>query len=115
MAVWPTTLPAPSLNSLQESPPDNTIRTTMEKGVDKIRRRTTASIRPLAFTMMCTPEQIEILDSFYVEETFSGSEAFTFTHPRTGDICTARFVKPPDYSERDGVVYSAAVALEVLP
>lgn len=115
MPTWPITLPAPALNTLEESPPDNTIRTTMDKGADKVRRRTTANIRPISFSMMLTEAQTEILDDFYTADTFSGSEAFDYTHPRTGAAVQARFVNPPNYAEREGQVYAAAVSLEILP
>ncbi len=45
MATWPATLPAPALSSLRETPPDNLIRTQMDKGPAKVRRRTTANVR----------------------------------------------------------------------
>ncbi len=115
MAVWPTSLPAPALNSLQESPPDNVIRSNMDKGPAKLRRRTTANIRPISFAMVLTAAEVVILDSFYTDDTFSGSEEFDYNHPRTGVACTARFVAPPEYSEREGAAYNVGVSLEILP
>lgn len=115
MATWPATLPAPALSSLSESPPNNTIRSQMDKGPDKVRRRTTANVRPISFNLMLTPAQVETLDTFYHTTTFSGADSFDYTHPRTEAACTARFVQPPQYTEREGVVYSVSVALEILP
>lgn len=115
MALWPASLPPPYLNSLQESPPNNLIRTSMDKGPDKVRRRTTANIRPISFTLMLTPDLVEVIDEFYVDDLASGSTEFDYTHPRTGEACTARFVNPPQYGEREGVVYSVTVSLEILP
>lgn len=115
MAVWPTSLPAPALNSLQESPPDNVIRTNMDKGPAKVRRRTTANIRPISFILVLTAAEVAALDTFYVDDTFSGSEAFDYTHPRTGLACTARFVSPPEYSEREKAGYTVSVSLEIMP
>lgn len=115
MPTWPTTLPAPAINTLQEAPPNNTIRTSMDKGPEKLRRRTTANIRPINFSMVLTSAEITILDGFYVSDTYSGSESFDYTHPRTGVACTARFVAPPEYSEHEGSCYMAAVQLEILP
>lgn len=115
MPTWPVTLPAPALNSLQESPPNNVLRTQMDKGPDKVRRRTTANIRPISFTLLLTPAQIQILDDFYTTETYSGTERFDYVHPRTDEDCVARFVQPPQYNEREGVIYSCSVSLEILP
>lgn len=115
MATWPATLPPPVLNSLKESPPDNTIRSQMDKGPAKVRRRTTANIRPISFTMRLTPAQVETLDTFYDVTTFSGADEFDYTHPRTSAAVTARFVSPPEYSELEGVLYNCSISLEIMP
>jgi hypothetical protein len=115
MVAWPNTLPAPLLDSFSESPPDNILRTSMDKGPDKVRRRTTADVRPVAFSLMLTKAELQTLDDFYVVTTFSGSVEFDFEHPRTLATVSARFVEPPAYSERGGVAYLASVSLEILP
>lgn len=115
MATWPATLPAPLLNSFREQPPENTIRSPMDKGPPKIRRITTANIRPISFSLALTPAQVEILDDFYTTETFSGSVEFYFDHPRTGETFSAVFAERPSYEEREGVDYLAAISLELLP
>lgn len=115
MATWPATLPAPIINSLKESPPDNTIRSQMDKGPAKVRRRTTANVRPLSFTLRLTPAQVATLDTFYNTTTFSGADEFDYTHPRTSAAVTARFVNPPEYSELEGVLYNCSISLEIMP
>lgn len=115
MAAWPATLPPPLLNSLKERAPNNTIRTSMDKGPPKTRRRTTANVRPISFAMRLTDEQVEILDSFFVDDTFSGADEFDFTHPRTGAAVKAIFASPPEYSEMEGVCYNCNVSLEIMP
>lgn len=115
MATWPATLPPPALSTLQEAPPNNTIRTQMDKGPAKIRRRTTANIRPIAFSLKLTKAQVQTLDDFYNITTYSGADEFDFIHPRTDQPCTARFVQPPGYNEQEGMVYNASVSLEIMP
>lgn len=115
MVAWPASLPAPALNTLSESPPDNVIRSNMDKGPAIVRRRTTANIRPISFGLILTAAETQILDEFYTDDTFSGSESFDFTHPRTGAAVTARFVEPPEYQEREGAAWAASVSLEILP
>lgn len=115
MAVWPSTLPLPAASTFKETPPDNVIRSSMERGPDKVRRRTTANVRPVSFMLLLSEAQVEILDSFYVSDTFSGSEAFDFTHPRTLAAVKARFVSPPEFNEREAVLWEASVSLEILP
>lgn len=115
MAVWPLTLPPPAINSLSESPPDNTIRSSMDRGPAKLRRRTTANVRPISFTLKLTPAQVDILDQFYTTDTFSGAEEFDYIHPRTGLGVKARFTQPPQYMESELTIYEANVSLELLP
>jgi hypothetical protein len=115
MAVWPTSLPAPALNSVNETAPDNTIRSNVDRGPAILRRRTTANTRPISFSMVLTPAQTQILDDFYVEDTFSGAVSFNYTHPRTLQPVIARFVDKPTYSEVEGVAWNASVSLEIMP
>ncbi len=115
MATWPVTLPPPALNTLRESPPRNVIRSNMDKGPAKTRRRTTANIRPLSFSLNLTEAQVQTLDDFFVTTLFSGADEFDYTHPRTGAPVTVRFVQEPEYSEREGVLYNVGIALEILP
>lgn len=117
MATWPASLPYPALNTLKESPPKNAIATQMDKGPAKTRRRTTANVRPLAFSLKLTPAQTETLDTFFDTTTFSGVDEFSYTHPRTGESVTARF-KPdwvPEYNETEGVLYVCSIELEIMP
>lgn len=114
MAVWPSQF-CPLVNSFNESPPDNTIRTTMDKGPDKVRRITTANIRPVSFRLFLKKSQVQILDDFYLNETFSGVDIFDFIHPRTQQPVKARFVQPPSYQERSTIGYEASISLEIMP
>ena len=87
----------------------------MDKGPAKVRRRTTANVRPISFTLNLTSAQVAVLDAFYEVGTYSGVDAFDFIHPRTNETVSARFTEPPSFSEREGVLYTANVSLEILP
>ena len=115
MVTWPTSLPAIELSSLKESPPDNLIRSNMDIGVDKIRRRTTSAPRDLSFTLKLNQTQLQTLDDFYVTDTFSGSLSFDYIHPRTGSTVKARFVSPPSYADNQKILFSCSISLEILP
>jgi len=114
MATWPT-LPAPIINTFNETLPDNVIRTSMDKGPAKVRRRTTANVRPIQFSMVLTEAQVATLDTFYNTTTLSGAQEFDYTHPRTGATVSARFTQPPAYSDINGLAYRVEVQLEILP
>lgn len=115
MPTWPASLPAYLINTYSESPPDNVIRTSMSKGVDKVRRRTTSNARPISFEMILTSSQLDTLETFYVTTTESGSLSFDYTHPRTDASVIARFTSPPSYSDIYGRAFRVSVELEILP
>ena len=113
MPTWPSEF-CPLINSFQESPPENTIRSSMDKGPDKLRRRTTANIRPVSFRISISKAQVATLDSFFLTDTASGSLPFDYVHPRTGQNVSARFVSAPTYQNRS-TRYEADISLEILP
>lgn len=113
MPTWPSGL-CPLINTFKESPPDNAIRTEMDRGPAKMRRRTTANVRPVAFSMFLKPAQVQTLDDFYMNDTFSGVEPFDFQHPRTKQYVKARFTAMPQYTNRS-TGYDVSIALEILP
>ncbi len=115
MPTWPVSFPPPAAGTLQESPPDNALRTSMDKGPDKIRRRTTANVRPLSFSIYLDDDQVQEMDEFYNEDTYSGSVEFDYVHPRTLANVSARFTAPPQYSHREAGLWTVNVSLEVLP
>lgn len=116
MPVWPASLPAPTLSSLVESPANNLIRSAMDKGPAKLRRRTTANVKPISFMLKLTAAQWDTLLEFYEVDTFSGAISFDFPHPRTEEPLSARFSgDPPQAAEQEGIVYIVNVSLEILP
>lgn len=117
MASWPATLPqSPLARSYQEVPPNNLLRTAMDVGPDKIRKRTTSEVRRFSFSMFFTQAQIEILDDF-VQSTISGGvDSFTWKNHRTDDAATVRLVGIPSYRELGGGnFYTVGMTIEELP
>lgn len=115
-AVWPLTLPqSPTPEGFAETPPDTSVRTQMDAGPAYVRRRSTAGVRPIQMQFIMEPEQIDILDDFYLQDCASGSLPFFFNHPRTGDQLRVRFTSPPQYSASGGLIWMALVSVEALP
>ena len=114
--AWPGSLPADVLaSSYEETLPEMAVRTEMDAGPAKLRRRFTAAVRPLRGRMLLTRTQVAALDTFYVATLAGGTLPFTFTHPRTLATVTMRFVKPPRIAIDKGVVWQADLDLEVMP
>jgi len=79
---WPATLPQGLLkSSFSDGPPDNLLRTQMEAGPAKVRRRTTAGVRPLSGAMRVTAAQWAIFKTFFDTDLQSGALSFAFPDP----------------------------------
>lgn len=116
MPTWPGTLPPRLLvSNYQEQPPDIVLRTEMDVGPPKLRRRTTAGIRPVIGRIFCTKAQVATLDTFYVTTCASGSLSFDWTHPRTGAAATYLFRKPPSWKPEHGDGWWVDLQLDMLP
>lgn len=112
---WPSTLPkALRLSGLSNSLPNQTIRSQMDIGPAKVRRRTTAAIEPISGSIVLTEAQTETLDLFFLSTLKGGALSFNWTHPRKLVTVEMRMVSPPKYDPADGL-FIATLDLEVLP
>lgn len=104
--VWPGTLPTgPNASSYSETPGTNILRSPMDAGPAKMRRR---GVRPdtLGVSYAMTDAQVSTLKTF-VETTIQGTARFGWPHPRTGATVEARIVPT-----NDGGLYSIAYVSE---
>jgi hypothetical protein len=115
MALWPVTLPQIFEQSgYKETLPDMMIRTKMDTGPAKVRKRFTAAPYSMSGNMRMTKAQTDDLDTFYLTTTNGGADAFTFIHPRKGTTLSCRFMGAPGYIslEHD---FNVSLSFEVLP
>jgi len=110
METWPTSLPLPEQAGYSEQQANNILRTQMDAGAPKQRRRYTAVYTTVKFQMTLTSVQTSTLMSFY---NLVGAGNFTWTHPRTSASVTARFIDSPILTAKDNHIL-AGVTLEVL-
>ena len=116
LAAWPGTLPAaPLIDGMQETLPDTVLRTDMDQGPAKLRRRTTAGIRILTVSYLLTHTQSDALESFYLDTLAGGALSFAYPHPRSRETVTCRFRKTPALAALNGSFFRAVLELEVLP
>jgi hypothetical protein len=94
---------------------DTVLRTEMDQGPAKTRRRTTAGVRTLTMAYILSAAQTAVLDDFYLEDLSGGSLSFDYTHPRTAATVTTRFKKPPAYIPLNGGYFRAVLEMEILP
>lgn len=116
MPTWPGSLPdIPLVEQFQEQPPNLLLRTEMDAGPAKVRRRATAGVRPMRGLISCTKAQVATLDTFYVTTCVGGSLAFDWTHPRTGAAVSFRFRNPPMYVPDYAESWRVSLDLEAMP
>jgi len=93
---WPATLPQTvDRDGYDETFVDTTIRTQMDAGEPKTRRRFTAGIQPIVIRLRLTDTQVTTLETFFKTDTASGSLPFNWTHPRKGTAVVMKFKGPP--------------------
>lgn len=117
MATWPATLPTFSeilSDSYSEIFPNNVIRTEMELGPAKLRKRGTAAPQVVAGNFFMTSTQVGILRTFYEDTISYGATEFDTIHPRTSAVISAQFMGQPQIA-RMGDGWSVNVVIEVLP
>lgn len=137
--TWPTSLPQALLTrNYKETAPNLVIRTQMDAGPAKVRRRFTAGIRAIEGLLVLDEDQLAVLDNFFLSDCQGGALSFSWTYQREWqDVdfdadtdtntdsdtrpvswapATFRFVKPPAYSDTgDGRHYEVTLSLEILP
>jgi hypothetical protein len=115
-APWPNTLPDfLESNSFNYEMGNNSIRTEMEVGLAKTRKRYTKQIDKLTSTMQITRTQYDTLVNFYQVTLSGGNLAFTFTDPLTLVATDYRFLSPPSIRAIGGNYFTASLNWEKLP
>lgn len=119
MATWPVTLPVPSNEGYQISPGDQTIRTDMEAGAPRVRRKTTVRDDRLSVTWILTDAQLDTLRDWFDDAVsgIAGGSAWFSTSLAVGgntliETKEARFVGP-FAAARLGLHWRVSATLEV--
>jgi hypothetical protein len=114
--VWPDTLPQQLLvDGYSQSLADTTIKSEMDAGPAKVRRRYTAGVEPVSGMMLLTETQLGTLRTFYEDTLLGGSLRFSWTKPPAhSTACEMRFTAPPSWTGKKGL-YEIQLSLEILP
>lgn len=114
--VWPGSLPAyPLYEGYQETLGANTIRSAMEVGPAKLRRRGTAAVHTFTVSFGLTHDQAAELRDFFNDDTYGGSLSFELAHPTTEETLEMRFASAPMITRQGPNAYRANLTLEALP
>lgn len=104
MATWPSSLPAPMVSGYGLEPVDQTIRTDMEVGSARARRRTTSRLDMVNVSWVFTDAQMAVFRAWLDDDVVgaAGGSAWFTTSLATGDSGlvsrSARFNGAPKYS-----------------
>ena len=122
MPTWPLTLPrAPLVRALSQTAQDLVVRTSMDSGPAKVRRRLTVNVVPTTIGLpVLTDEQLETFKTFFHSTAMGGAEAFDWKDPATGQPARMRFVGQPSWSPvraRNGVgrTWDVQFNVELIP
>jgi hypothetical protein len=85
------------MEGLQAKPNSNVIRTAMDAGPQKARRRYTASTKIFTGRIILNAEQRALFEQFYHTALADGVLRFNFTNPQTLETQEFRFTD--DYTE----------------
>jgi len=113
---WPSELPQALLvDGYSQAAADNVLRTPMDQGPDKVRRKQTSGPRPVSGSIIVTTAQLATYKTFYVTTLLGGSLRFSHVDPDDGTTAVEmRHTAPPSWSPA-GLRWRVALALEILP
>jgi len=114
--VWPASLPQQfEAEGYSENFADNQLRTRMDSGPEKVRRKYTAEARQITGQMFMTLAQVATLDTFYTITLVAGTLPFDWVHPRTAAATAFRYVGPPTVNAVGGGEFRIRMTIEILP
>lgn len=86
MATWPEGIPdTPLLSGYSFKPLDQTVRTAMDTGAPRVRRRTTGRLDTVNVRFQFTDSEFNIFRNWFDNTIYGGSEYFTGLNLRLGD------------------------------
>lgn len=116
MATWPSNLqPRLLAGGFNLSPKDTVIRTQMDFGVAKTRRRFTTSTTDIPASIHLRDDQYTVFMNFFNNTVAGGALPFDYIHPVTGEPIRVRFRGPPKIDALGGKVYVVQMQWEILP
>lgn len=115
-AVWPVSLQQKLNESgFGISHGDTTIRSDMDIGPAKVRRRFTRGIDNISGSIWLTTSEYTTFRYFYDTTLNGGVNRFEFNHPIDGTLKEYRFSSPPKYTSIGGGKFSVSMQWEEMP
>jgi len=123
MAVyrWPTSLPQkPLVDGYKRVLPNNLIRSSMDTGSDKVRKRGRFKPQEISASYVLTAAQRNTLENFVHNSLAEGAICFNWPHPELNKLVRARLKASQDgileFSPyRDTTRWSVTLKIEIWP
>lgn len=115
---WPSDVPQkPLVDGYQENEENNVIRTQMDQGPDKVRRRTTDNVQNYQMVFRMDDTEKSNWQDWYENTVKHGSLKFDFDDPTDGNTYEWRLVIPPEpqWSSQGGNIFDLRIQMEKLP
>lgn len=118
---WPATFPQVQFLGLSYAPQDQTVRSAMDAGPPKVRRRFTAAVVQQTIPVRFTGAQLRAFLVWFNGTLGGGALAFVWRNAATGAQVEMRFLKPPEWTPVVGSKiperqqWSSSLPLEILP
>lgn len=114
MATWPSTLPAPQIANYALQTQDNTVRTDMEGGAARVRRRTTATPDEVTLRFLLDATQMATFRTFWEDDWLHGA-AWVFLPIKDGRAAatTSKECRPKPATFKATPVSAAQWVLEL--
>ena len=114
---WPVTLTQTLLvDGFEGSSPDLLLRSSMDAGPAKVRRRATAGARPVTGKLLLTAAELSTFKTFYDETLLSGSLRFNWLDPDDGVTAVEmRFTERPSWVSLEPDEFEVSMNLEIMP
>lgn len=115
MATWPANLPAPLRRGYEINPEDPILRTQMDAGPDRVRRRYTAIPSRIPVSWRFTEAQLALFEAWHKLEALDGAAWFTISlaNGLGFQVVEAQFAKPPKKALLGGTNWEVSAELEV--
>jgi hypothetical protein len=115
MPTWPSSLPAPLLTGYEINPEDPILRTQMDAGPDRVRRKFTAIPSRIPVRWRFTQAQFALFEAWHKLEALDGAAWFSIALANGLGFQTmeAKFVKPPKKAPLSGMNWEVSAELEV--
>lgn len=115
MATWPAGLPQKQFSGLVEKRQNVQLRSTMDTGAPKKRKRFTAALRNFNIPIVFSMAEKVIFSAFYIDTLGEGVLSFDWTDPDDDSTTISfGFTDSPSLNKNGGT-WTGSLPLEIIP